>query len=138
MVLVPIACLLALASCLFAGSRRRRGYFEGTTARTVLPLDVVTLLLAAAAAAGSLASIAPDEDAGVALLFVLVGALPALPLILRGRSRAMARVAVALVLSAWTIATGLSVGVLFLPAAFFSAGAVLFGVWTLDRDSVPG
>ena len=131
-----MACLLALASCLFAGRRRGRPYFAGASARTVLPLDVVTLLLGAGAAAASILTMAPDEEPGVALIVVLVGALPLLPLALRGRGRAVARAAVAVTLNGWAVLTGLSVGAFFVPAAFFSASAVVFAVWTVDPGAV--
>jgi len=135
-VLVPMACLLALASCLVAGQRRGRAYLAGASARTVLPLDVATLLLGAGAAAASILTMAPDDESGVALIVALVGALPLLPLALRGRGRAVARAAVAVTLNGWAVLTGLSVGALFVPAAFFSAGAVVFAVWTVDPGAV--
>jgi hypothetical protein len=140
-ILIPLACLLALASCLCAGPRRGRAYLDGASARAVLPLDVLTLVLAVGAIAASVGALAPDEDSGVALLVIVVGEVSILPLAARApapaRARAVCRLAVAVILNSWAVITGLSVGAFFTPAGLAAASAVVFGVWTIQPGAAP-
>jgi hypothetical protein len=132
-ILIPIVCLVALAACLWAARTRAGAYFRGATSvRSVVALDVLSLALGLGAAVATVAASASDEEHGIAIVTVLVGALPLLPLLLPGRAGAVSRLAVALALNGWVVLTGLSVGLLYAPAALAATAACLVGVWTGD------